>query len=382
MSSSDGRPWIIVAGDFATHGGMDRANYEFAHFVANHRLGEVHLVAHRVGEPLASLPGVHVHSVSRPAGKHFFGGWFLSRAGRKLAHQLKAANPHVVVNGANCLWEGANWVHYVHRAFRPKNRGVPLLRRLKSSLDRFRNVRAEARAFAAAKLMIVNSKRTAQDIRAVVGDDRTDRIHLVYLGIDASAYPIAGEKERQEARRRLDIPDLTKAILFLGAIGFDQRKGLDSLLQAFQRLGAHRDRSCLYIVGGGRLDYWRRAIADDRIRLMGPRDDVADWLAAADLLVSPTRYEAYGMAVQESLCRGLPAIVSRSAGVAERYPNELSELLLPDPDDTDDLARRIKLVLDEPERFRPRVRALGDELRKWTWTDMAAEMVRLINAHT
>jgi len=38
------------------------------------------------------------------------------------------------------------------------------------------------------------------------------------------------------------------------------------------------------------------------------------------VLVSPVRYEAYGLNVQEALCCGVPAIVSACAGVAERYP--------------------------------------------------------------
>ena len=38
--------------------------------------------------------------------------------------------------------------------------------------------------------------------------------------------------------------------------------------------------------------------------------DVAPVIAAADVLVHPARYEAYGLGVHEALCRGLPAIVS------------------------------------------------------------------------
>ena len=38
------------------------------------------------------------------------------------------------------------------------------------------------------------------------------------------------------------------------------------------------------------------------------------------VLVSAPRHEAYGLNVQEAHCRGLPDLVSASAGVAERYP--------------------------------------------------------------
>ena len=63
-------------------------------------------------------------------------------------------------------------------------------------------------------------------------------------------------------------------------------------------------------------------------------------LAAADVLVHPARYEAYGLAVHEALCRDIPAIVSREAGVAERFPAALEPLLLDDPDSVDELRTR------------------------------------------
>ena len=55
--------------------------------------------------------------------------------------------------------------------------------------------------------------------------------------------------------------------------------------------------------------------------------DVPNLLRAADCLVAPTRYEAYGLGVHEALCCGLPGIVSADAGVAERYSPELQRFV-------------------------------------------------------
>ena len=41
-------------------------------------------------------------------------------------------------------------------------------------------------------------------------------------------------------------------------------------------------------------------------------------------MVHPARYEAYGLGVHEAICRGLPAIVSAGAGIAELYPADAS----------------------------------------------------------
>ena len=113
------------------------------------------------------------------------------------------------------------------------------------------------------------------------------------------------------------------------------------------------------------------------VRFLGFRDDVPRVLAACDLLVSPTRYEAYGLNVQEALCCGLPAIVSASAGVAERYPEPLQPLLLPDPNDAADLAARIAAWRAGAGAAREAVADLGRALRDRGWDRCAAEIVAL-----
>lgn len=109
--------------------------------------------------------------------------------------------------------------------------------------------------------------------------------------------------------------------------------------------------------------------------MLGYTERVTEVLAAADVLVSPVRYESYGLNVQEALCSGVPAIVSRRAGVAERYPAELNDLLLPNPDDASDLAMRLLHWRAGIENFKRRIAPLSATLRSWTWGDMAAQMI-------
>src|SRR4029450_246738 len=83
---------------------------------------------------------------------------------------------------------------------------------------------------------------------------------------------------------------------------------------------------------GGEQEAWAaraKAAGLTGLRMLGFRTDIASLLAAADVLVHPARYEAYGLGVHEAICRGVPAIVCAAAGVAERFPADLSPLLLP-----------------------------------------------------
>jgi glycosyltransferase involved in cell wall biosynthesis len=246
-----------------------------------------------------------------------------------------------------------------------------------------RFLRDEREALRRARLVVANSERTRRDVIENLGIP-PERVHAVYYGADPGRFRPPTAAERAEARAMLgwDEADGRPAVAFVGALG-DARKGFDTLYEAWRRLAVDPawDARLLVLGTGATLPAWRaRAEAEGlagSIRFLGFRDDVPRVLAACDLLVSPTRYEAYGLNVQEALCCGLPAIVSAGAGVAERYPEGLQPLLLPEPDDAPDLARRIAAWRADPGPTREAVDDLGRALRGRGWDRCAAEIVAL-----
>jgi glycosyltransferase involved in cell wall biosynthesis len=110
---------------------------------------------------------------------------------------------------------------------------------------------------------------------------------------------------------------------------------------------------------------------------MGFSQDVAEVLRAADVMVQPSFYEAYGLAAHEALCCGIPALVTRSSGVAERYPFTLSELLLSAPPTLDNLVEKLRQWRADWQGHRSRVQAFSSKLRQRTWADMAHEFVEV-----
>lgn len=376
-------PWLLVSGDFTPLGGMDRANHALASYLARREGAEVHLVTHRAWPDLEALPGLTVHRVPRPLGSHLLGQSLLDRSGRRWAHRLSPRGARVVVNGGNCRWGDINWVHYVHAAWSPRNpRGGPM-RRIKGIVANRRFRRDERASIREAWLVVANSERTRRDVIEALGVP-SERVHTVYYGADPERFRPPTPAERAEARATLGWAesDDRPAIAFVGALG-DARKGFDTLFEAWRRLarGPGWDARLVVLGAGATLPAWQaRATAEglgESVRFLGFRDDVPRVLAACDLLVSPTRYEAYGLNVQEALCCGLPAIVSAGAGVAERYPGSLRGLLLPDPDDAADLAARIAAWRADAASARAAVAGLGDELRARSWDRCAAEIVAL-----
>ena len=367
------RPWLVVAGDFAARGGMDAANAGLAAHLAGRG---VTLVAHRVDAGLASRTGVTVKLAARPLDSDALGEPFLDRLGRREAARVTAAGGRVVVNGGNCRWGDINWLHYVHAAYEPTPR--PGWRGLKSRWHRRRALRREREAVAISRVTVCNSLLTARHAVELLGAS-PDRVRLVPLGCDPAVSHAVTPDERREARAALGWGDGPRA-LFVGALG-DGRKGFDTLYAAWTILGATPGWDVRLAVAGrgAALKGWRaRAAADgltDRVEFLGFRADVPRLLAAADVLVHPARYEAYGLGVREALCRGLPAIVSARAGVAADYPPGLGDLLLQNPDDAGELAARLRHWRGTLEAWPGRVADLAAGLRQRTWAVMAADFV-------
>lgn len=382
--SSAVTPFTIVAGDFVLTGGMDRANYALADFLAR-RGHPLHLVAHRTAPELLQFSTVVNRAVAKPLGSYFLGQWPLLLQGRAVARSVHAAGGRVVSNGGNCDYPDVNWVHYVHAAFRPPVVSTRL-RDAKQWVANLANVRSERRALRAARFVICNSDRTCRDVIEKVGVD-PKRAVTVYLGIDPTRFRPADEVERARLRESLGWPMGRPIVLFMGGLG-DRRKGFDTLFLTWSQLCKQSDwNAMLVVIGrGAELPQWQERTRDDglvdRIRYLGLRSDVPDLLRAADALISPTRYDAYGLGVHEALCCGLPAIVSASAGVAERYPADLAEFLLPDPDDATDLAARLRYWHDHRCVVRERFRPLRDQLRAYSWDDMSRAFLNAIGVES
>ena len=373
--------FLIVASDFVKTGGMDRANYGLAEYIA-HQGNNLHLVAYRVDDALAEIPNVSVHYVPKPLNSYSLGAPLLGTKALAIAKRLsKQGNLRVIVNGGNCPWADINWVHYVHAADQVENRSS-LVARLKKQFDRQIALRTEKIALQRSRIAIANSGLTQKHLIDLL-DLEPSKIQTVYLGTDPTVFYPATVAERQSLRLEYGWEIDRTIVTFIGALG-DRRKGFDSLFSAWQQLcrDPQWDVQLVVIGVGSERPLWEQRTQSvgltDRIKFLGFRSDVPKILRAADCLVAPTRYEAYGLGVHEALCCSLPAITSATAGVAERYCSELQDLLLPDPDDVSDLVSRLTQWHRQQEYYRSQAIVLSESLRRYTWDDMAQEILNII----
>ncbi|MGW5363363.1 glycosyltransferase family 4 protein [Actinopolymorpha pittospori] len=90
-------------------------------------------------------------------------------------------------------------------------------------------------------------------------------------------------------------------------------KGHGDLVPLMRDVRRHFPDVRMLVVGTGDLEEaFRRGLAreglDDAVRLLGRRDDVPALLAAADVLVFPSRSEGMGLVVLEAMASGLPVV--------------------------------------------------------------------------
>lgn len=372
--------FAIVAEDFHLWGGMDRPNYELALHLAGRPGAQVHLVAHRVAHPLADHPNVVWHRVPRPFGRPTFGSPLLDSVGRKVAGEISRAGGTVIVNGGNCSWNDINWVHYVHNAEALSGSRPPFLRRGWMRWKRSRDQRRERAAIGASRLVIADSNKTKDYLTSASLID-PERVRTIYYGVDPARFRPPTDAERIEARRLLGMPSDRPLVAFIGGLGYDRRKGFDVLFEAWCQCRATAGWEAMLVVAGSgpELPHWRRRLAEsgleDDIRMLGFTKAIPALLAAADALVSPTRFEPYGQGVHEAICCGLPAFVTRCAGISERYPVELHDLILDDPPDASQLCDQLKEWSKDIDGYRRRTLPFSEELRRRTWSDMASEVV-------
>lgn len=125
--------------------------------------------------------------------------------------------------------------------------------------------------------------------------------------------------ERTTARRRLGVS--ADAPILLTLASFNPCKGHRELLAAVPAIRAAIPDCRLLLAGDGPLRdeiaALARSMADRPVELLGYREDVADLLAAADLLVLPSLSEGFGSVLAEASWVGLPAVATTVGGAPE-----------------------------------------------------------------
>ncbi|MGY1621140.1 glycosyltransferase family 4 protein [Geodermatophilus sp. SYSU D00965] len=193
-----------------------------------------------------------------------------------------------------------------------------------------------------------------------------------------SAPPLpAPVRTREQVRAELGLADGRPLVVAVGRL--HPQKGYDVLLDAAARWAGDPRLPAAPLVavaGDGPLhEELDRRVAAQRLPvvLLGRRSEVADLLAAADLAVLPSRWEARSLTAQEALRSGTPLVATRTGGLPELLGDGAE--LVP-VGDAAALADAVAGLLADPERAR-RLAEAGTR-QAASWPDEAATARQLV----
>ncbi|MDQ6688334.1 MAG: glycosyltransferase family 4 protein [Actinomycetota bacterium] len=201
-------------------------------------------------------------------------------------------------------------------------------------------------AYAALERMVARRA----DVSLCVSPDLEARVRELG-GRDVRPGPVAAEPLPAPRRSRADVRAELGAgdrplVLSFGRL--HPQKGFLTLVAAAARLRVRRPPPLVVIAGEGPQ---RAALATAirragvPLRLLGWRTDRSELLAAADVVVLPSRWEGSPLAVQEALLAGRPLVATSVGGVPGLVRGAAA--LVP-PNDPVALAGAISRVLDDP----------------------------------
>jgi UDP-glucose:(heptosyl)LPS alpha-1,3-glucosyltransferase len=144
------------------------------------------------------------------------------------------------------------------------------------------------------------------------------KITVIHNGVDTSIFnPQVQETYRASVRKKYNITDNTSVIIFV-AHDF-KLKRLDTILKALKLLD--KNKYMLLVVGNGKKkNYVKWAVKnglDERVLFLGPKKNMEQYYAAADIFVLPTLYDAFANVCVEAMACGLPVITTQTNGFAE-----------------------------------------------------------------
>jgi glycosyltransferase involved in cell wall biosynthesis len=175
------------------------------------------------------------------------------------------------------------------------------------------------------------------------------RIKIVYNGFDEKALM---QGDAKTLRHALQIPQ--DAVVGVIAGSLIRRKGHDILFEAMKLISTAEPPFHLLVIGDGPDRQVFEALAAGLpVHFLGHRSDLGAILRdAADLLVAPSRQEAFGRVIIEAAFAGIPAIGANVDGIPEAIVDGTTGILVP-PASPAALADALsRLIADKPWRRR------------------------------
>ena len=159
---------------------------------------------------------------------------------------------------------------------------------------------------------------------------------------------VPSEAEKKTLKEQLGITE-EKFILSVGRIL--HLKGFDILLKAFSQMKTDWG---LYIIGGEADEELKRIIDEREIKNahfleFKLSEEVRKYYMAADIFVLPTRYDPWGLVINEAMAAGLPIITTYSCGAGVEMVKQGINGFLYEAEDAQSLKKHLENLMDSEQ---------------------------------
>jgi glycosyltransferase involved in cell wall biosynthesis len=198
-------------------------------------------------------------------------------------------------------------------------------------------------------------------------------VRIIPNAADVNRFKPANQLQRVEWRRRNGIGESDIIAVFVG--GEWRRKGLDLAIQA---LGQLPQKDVKLLVLGKDAEQPRfEALAmeagiRERVLFLGFRKDVAEAMAASDIFLFPSWYEAFSLATIEAAACGLPILATKINGAEDFVvPGENGQFIEHNPKQIATVLEHLVVSAADRGRMGKNSRKLVEQ--RYTW-DRVAQM--------
>lgn len=209
----------------------------------------------------------------------------------------------------------------------------------------------------------------------------SENIRLILHGIEENRFRIPSSEERFEVRKALNIEPDSKVVCLIGRL--DPVKGHDILIHALSILKANGINAIAICAGTGseigkntiRAKASEAGVAN-LVRLLGYAD-ARQVLWASDVIVLPSRREAFGLVIAEAMLCGVVPVRTPTAGTIDQIEDGINGFIIPF-DDPEALALRLKQLLKNDElRIQMSTAAIKSAQFKFTADRMTKDTIAL-----
>ena len=176
---------------------------------------------------------------------------------------------------------------------------------------------------------------------------RRERIDVVPNGLFPGEVEPA--RDRAEVRHELGLGEADLAVLQVAALRPEKR--VDGFLRAVAEARRSDPRVRGLVAGAGRELERLRPLTGEGVRLLGERRDVAELIAACDVVCLTSEAEALPMAILEAMALARPVVATDVGGTAEAVASGRTGFLV-EPGDERGTARALLALSADPKAAR------------------------------